>query len=159
MAFRSVKTRPVKDHPINIGTQFAYNLHVNLSIRPWKNIHTALSYGPVRLFNKSVTNWLFLYWPWNRFPTGLGANTAYLESISGPIQKQPISNTIIYNVMQDYLQASIRRGYNFSVSGDLCLWNLYSWFPLQYSLNIYLQTTLMDAKRWQYLTRQSFISI
>ena len=30
-------------------------------------MHTALSYGPVRLFNKSVTNWLLLYWPWNRF--------------------------------------------------------------------------------------------
>ena len=77
---------------------------VNLSIRPWKNIHTALSYGPVRLFNKSVTNWLFLYWPWYRFsvssigpsPTGLGANTAHLESIPGPIQKQPVSNNILW---------------------------------------------------------------
>ena len=27
-------------------------------------------------------------------PTGLGANTAHLEYIPGPIQKQPISNTI-----------------------------------------------------------------
>jgi hypothetical protein len=40
---------------------------VNLSIRSWKNIHTALSYEPVRLFNNSVTNWMFLYWPWYRF--------------------------------------------------------------------------------------------
>jgi hypothetical protein len=28
--------------------------------------------------------------------TGLGANTANLESIQGPIQKQPVSNTITW---------------------------------------------------------------
>jgi hypothetical protein len=63
---------------------------VNLSIRPCKNIHTALLYGPVRLFNKSVTNWLS-----RSAVLALGANTANLESIPGPIQKQPVSNTII----------------------------------------------------------------
>ena len=76
-------------------------------IRPCQYIHTvlliytALSYGPVRLFNKSVTNWLFLYWPWYRFsvssigPRTYGPNTANLESIPGPIQKQPVSYTIL----------------------------------------------------------------
>jgi hypothetical protein len=29
-------------------------------------------------------------------PTGLGANTAHLESIPGPIQKQPVSNNILW---------------------------------------------------------------
>ena len=32
-------------------------------------------------------------------PTGLGANTAYLESIPGPIQKQPVSNTLLQTVI------------------------------------------------------------
>jgi hypothetical protein len=43
-----------------------------------------------RLFNKNVTNWLS-----RSAVLALGANTANLESIPGPIQKQPVSNTII----------------------------------------------------------------
>jgi hypothetical protein len=33
------------------------------------------------------------------YVTGLGANTAYLESIPGPIQKQPVSNTLLQTVI------------------------------------------------------------
>jgi hypothetical protein len=35
----------------------------------------------------------------NLCPTGLGANTANLESIPGPIQKQPVSNTLLQTVI------------------------------------------------------------
>jgi hypothetical protein len=42
-------------------------------IRPYQYIHTALLI----------------------YPYGPGANTANLESIPGPIQKQPVSNTML----------------------------------------------------------------
>ena len=82
---------------------------VNLSIRPWKNIHTALSYGPVRLFNKSATNWLFLYWPWYRFSVssigpGIDSRSAVLAlGPRGPIQKQPVSNTILWRALLEQI--------------------------------------------------------
>jgi hypothetical protein len=38
--------------------------HRTFHIRPRKHLFYI---WPVRLFNKRVTNWLFLYWPWYRF--------------------------------------------------------------------------------------------
>ena len=53
-------------------------------IRLGQYIHTALekySYGPVRIFNKSATNWLFLYWPWYRFSVSSIVVYCKVESI------------------------------------------------------------------------------
>ena len=36
-------------------------------------------------------------------PTGLGANTANLESIPGPIEKQPVSNTILFRIYYSFI--------------------------------------------------------
>jgi hypothetical protein len=87
-------------------------------IRPCQYIHTALliyPYGPGKIFIrpchtdqldylKVLRTGCFCIGPGidsrsavlDLGPTGLGANTANLESIPGPIQKQPVSNTIMY---------------------------------------------------------------
>ena len=36
-------------------------------------------------------------------PTGSGANTANLESIQGLIQKQPVSNTILFRIYHSFI--------------------------------------------------------
>ena len=86
-------------------------------IRPCQYIHTALliyPYGPGKIFIrpchtdqldylKVLRTGCFCIGPGidsrsavlDLGPTGLGANTANLESIPGPIQKQPVSNTIL----------------------------------------------------------------
>jgi hypothetical protein len=87
-------------------------------IRPCQYIHTALliyPYGPGKIFirpcHTDQLDYLIKVLRIGCFcigrgidsrsavlvldPTGLGANTANRESIPGPIQKQPVSNTII----------------------------------------------------------------
>jgi hypothetical protein len=87
-------------------------------IRPCQYIHTALliyPYGPGKIFIrprhtdqldyliKVLRTGCFCIGPgidsrsavFAIGPKGLGANSAHLESIPGPIQKQPVSNTII----------------------------------------------------------------
>jgi hypothetical protein len=88
-------------------------------IRPCQYIHTVLliySYGPgkifIRLCHTDQLDYLIKVLRTGCFcigpgidsrsavlafgPTGLGAKTANLESIPGPIQKQPVSNTITW---------------------------------------------------------------
>ena len=78
---------------------------VYLSIWPWKSIDTARPCHTNQLdyLIKVLRTDCFCIGPGidSRSavlalgPTGLGANTAHLESIPGPIQKQPVSNTIL----------------------------------------------------------------
>ena len=95
-------------------------------IRPCQYIHTSLliyPYGPGQIFIRPChTNQLdylikvlrtgcFCIGPGidSRSailalgPTGIGANTANLESIPGPIQKHPVSNTIVLTSMEGYI--------------------------------------------------------
>jgi hypothetical protein len=69
-------------------------------IRPCQYIHTSLliySYGPGKIFirpcHTDQLDYLITVLRTGCFCIGSGANTAKLESMPGPIQKQPVSNT------------------------------------------------------------------
>ena len=71
-------------------------------IRPCQYIHTSLliySYGPGKIFirpcHTDQLDYLITVLRTGCFCIGSGANTAKLESMPGPIQKQPV-NTIIF---------------------------------------------------------------
>ena len=95
---------------------FIHTALKTMLIRPCQYIHTVLliySYGPRKIFIqpchtdhldyliKVLRTGCFCIGPGIDFrsavlalrTTGLGTNTANLESIPGPIQKQPVSNT------------------------------------------------------------------